>query len=1370
MPLEKRSFMGGMNKDGDVRLIKNPDYIDALNVRAATSVDGTVGSLENIEGNIEVPFEFYSTAPETFFVNDNGLYEEINAATVFYQKVIRIQGWEQTNTSYNFSLFSVGPNGNVFVGEFNWTGNTGHTFTSFYLNSQFSSAGPFNTGINVYDINTGEQYTASVKLLSFGQNTMLHGGYFDVVIECDVAGVNFDLSVSSNVDSDNLIYTYSEEQNGIPITANENLSIFLLPGFDTGGVYNTDANDDGVTISPSGTLYEVGNRTVWRIVISGQQPTSSPASFDEIAIFSYRENLNPANQNEDYEFLPFLTIDAGTFSSGDYEFDSNQNSLSAFFHNEFSESKNVLCDGLPLTFTIPAESFFLTFSENATFDGTNDFSIIIVGPVGVKFKLALADSSESLNSAFATGNIVLGNQTADFSTIFNNGSVITLNNYQIVENSIEITDSIVNSYDALQSELEYQIQIYGQLEQISVQLNAENNNLEQQLTDQIALTATANQELADTEANLALANQGLANANSTIASLGQANDYLQEQNDQMLVSIATINSELEEVSDQLNFTQAQLNIAQGDLADEQSLTSDQELTIATLNAEIVSLGEAIVAINVAHGGELAALQAELGGEIEELETVNENLETLLESTNAMIVQYLQDMADQDDDHANLVAEMGVTHQAQIDQLIADHNQALQDAEDADQAAQDALYSDFEAQLENLTNTHISEVNSLNNDITQLSTQVSDQTEMLENLQANYTAMVADLEALQALLDEGRISDAIIIAKLNEYNEFYNSINASYNSSLLLFNTLSLSNQIIYEEDFSSSSDFTNEWLLYTNLFSDGINSLSFYDETGIINPSGYENNGYLKLPISTDDADGYTAVRLPYSSFQTSAGWQHGSEVAIQMAFEVVNTGNQYQSLPSGLSIDITNQWDDTDLFDTNAEYGFWIPYTLTLAGGQNNNLNFSHSFTVNDPDNNFINEYSNVTIIIPPVPDNVEIRLTNIRIGNDSQEMFSFELNNQVPISEESYLEIYNIAQTTVLNWQSSDFDSIEEYLESVNSSSFYQDLLSITIAGYGTVGFGAFANSTIGGRLQSYAEAVFDFSSSVQQQIYNQYVLYALASTVDISSLQALQEQHQQHVDLLNGQINAQAAEIESLEFQLDNAIDTISSQSGAFLPTLNDLLLGENIVSAVYNVLGPEPGAVSEWIIPPQLWLGGNEGLTIKPVWVIGGVNFEGDPITIMTNSELVALVNQPLTSTNNFLYYLKNRFDNNQAIDTEIPGGGYPTQVMHVLYGNFNEETANVVNNDLNPAISASVDWTSSAYYNCENLEDYLTRSMVQLVFYFNVAEADNVTFTEELYLKRWNSGYNGMLWYGESDLGAFHAAIPKIETIRYSPFI
>ena len=32
MAQDKRTFMGGMNKDVDIRLIKNPDYIEPLNM------------------------------------------------------------------------------------------------------------------------------------------------------------------------------------------------------------------------------------------------------------------------------------------------------------------------------------------------------------------------------------------------------------------------------------------------------------------------------------------------------------------------------------------------------------------------------------------------------------------------------------------------------------------------------------------------------------------------------------------------------------------------------------------------------------------------------------------------------------------------------------------------------------------------------------------------------------------------------------------------------------------------------------------------------------------------------------------------------------------------------------------------------------------------------------------------------------------------------------------------------------------------------------------------------------------------------------------------------------------------------------------
>ena len=92
MAQDKRTFMGGMDKDQDVRLIKNPDYINALNVRVVSSADGTIGSLENIEGNEEVPFNFYSTDQDVYVVNDNGLYEEINPSTVFLSKSYKNRG------------------------------------------------------------------------------------------------------------------------------------------------------------------------------------------------------------------------------------------------------------------------------------------------------------------------------------------------------------------------------------------------------------------------------------------------------------------------------------------------------------------------------------------------------------------------------------------------------------------------------------------------------------------------------------------------------------------------------------------------------------------------------------------------------------------------------------------------------------------------------------------------------------------------------------------------------------------------------------------------------------------------------------------------------------------------------------------------------------------------------------------------------------------------------------------------------------------------------------------------------------------------------------------------------------------------------
>mgnify|MGYP001441183621 CR=1 FL=1 len=78
MAQDKRTFLGGMNKDVDTRLIKNPDYIDALNIRVASSTDGTIGAVENIEGNKEVPFEFsIMIAPNTWYPLTKGKLKKV---------------------------------------------------------------------------------------------------------------------------------------------------------------------------------------------------------------------------------------------------------------------------------------------------------------------------------------------------------------------------------------------------------------------------------------------------------------------------------------------------------------------------------------------------------------------------------------------------------------------------------------------------------------------------------------------------------------------------------------------------------------------------------------------------------------------------------------------------------------------------------------------------------------------------------------------------------------------------------------------------------------------------------------------------------------------------------------------------------------------------------------------------------------------------------------------------------------------------------------------------------------------------------------------------------------------------------------------
>ena len=551
MAQEKRSFLGGLEKDLDTRLIKDGDYIHASNVRVASSTDGTVGAIENIEGNELVPTEFYSSSQEVLFVNSNGVYEEINATTVFHEKVIRISGWEEVNNNYSFSLYSrMDDGGSRHIGDFAWIGASNRKNTAIYLISQFSEFSQYGTNIPIYDLNTWSEFTASVKLIAFNQHTQLSGGYLEIVIQADISGVNFDIFGEFNGEGSDIYI-----KNTIPITSNGNATFSIQQSFDTGGLSNTDTTDGGVVVSPDGNIVEAENRTAYQLTIIGIEPTS-PADLTNITLFSYRENNYNASQTYDVE--PLIEITDGLFNSGDtYPFDSNQNNLSKWLSTEFSTSKTIIANDIPISFVVPSSNFFTTFSSGDTLLDGEELKVTIVGPPGVKFRLALASNAESLAS---TLNGLTGNNF-QFQTLNSSGLTMVINPENVLsESSIELSGSIYESYNQVSSDLANALTNVGELEVDIAELN---NNFEQSqanLTAQIALTAA-------TQVNL-------DQAESDLSSAQQVNDQLQSLVDDADIQVTGLNEEL-----------GVLQVLYNNLLNTNQGLSDQILTL-NINASI----------------------------------------------------------------------------------------------------------------------------------------------------------------------------------------------------------------------------------------------------------------------------------------------------------------------------------------------------------------------------------------------------------------------------------------------------------------------------------------------------------------------------------------------------------------------------------------------------------------------------------------------------------------------------------------------------------------------------------------------------------------------------------------------------------------
>jgi len=1286
MAQDKRTFLGGMNKDVDTRLIKNPDYIDALNIRVASSTDGTIGAVENIEGNKEVPFEFYSEEQDSLFVNDNGLYQQVNPATVFYQKVVRIQGWESVNQNYSFTLYSLTDNGDssgygtIPIGEFSWTGNEARTATTQYLYSQFSGVGGLNTGINVYDINTNAQYTASVKLLSFGQNSLLSGGYLDIVIQCDVAGVDFHLGASSNLfdprqDDSSGIYeapidyfTYTFDQDSdVKITSSGDAYISLLSSFETGGLYNADANDDGILISPEGQIYEMGNRTVWKIDFVVDQPTS-PTAFDEVTIYSYRENLNILDFNTEYEATPFLTITSSDFAEdAEFEFDATKTSFSKYLIAQFSEDKAVLCDGLPLDFNLGSDNFFLTFSgqDQFSFDLPSR-SVIIYGPVGVNFKLALADSSETLHQVLNPNQDV--EDSIDTAQIFNNNSTIRLQNLQVAQNSISITDSITNHINDLQYNLDDANQNYLTAYNNYMELNVNYNNLQQELTDQIALTDAAEAQVDGLQADNNTLQNNIDQLNTDYQNLEGVSDfYLQNLNnlDQALITlndaVTTLNFGLTDTM--VSIPQISTSGLETQIPDVGAPVNFNELASNTIQL----ITSQVVAQN-AYNNFIIEYNNTFTDEIEDLEIsfLANDYDSLINSVQAIIYNINQSL--DEDWNAAVIA-----HQNQLNNLTTQYNADVADLEAASAQELQQANNLYILNLNEQETYYLNEIANLNTTISDLNIDVSTLQDQLDNARAT-------IDNLEEIINNLVISDLISRQVLDNTHSTFTSINSLYDNTLSLYNTLSVTNQVIHEEDFGTVNSFKNDWSLYNNVFEPSSpNILLSSDHDGNVvlgqNPSGYEFPGYLKIPTNSDT---WSAVRLPYSKFDNSSAWQVGSEMTISIEFNVVNTstGPGANPLPLNYTVVVTNEWDSGPYgFNDQLPHAFQENYNVTINSSVNPDP-FTHTFeVVDDGVSLFDRRLKNITILAPPLPgsssDDIEVRITNVRVSNDSQEMFAFSNIEPANNTRESYLDLHLQIENVIVGFDASGEESIEDFF---NTTEDYQEFLGKLIPGY------VEGNSSLPALLDAFTAEVVAFTSSVQDQFASRLEIFTNALNVDVSDEETA-------IQAFQGQLFDAALQINALEAEIDN----LSAQLSTGLDSMSGLFDGANIVTTLYNIVGPEPalgqplfGSTTGTISTGASSLMTNDdGICFQPHWKVGGIDYYGSRIVLVSTEEVNNLLSNQWSATNNIIYYITNRFQNNQAIDIEIPGGQYPTQKCHIVFANFdnnpNSNTELITNN-------------------------------------------------------------------------------------------
>ena len=387
MAQDKRVFTGGMDKDSDPRLIQGGDYRDALNVRNIASMDGTSGSVENLEGNTLVPFTFIDEVDQVieFTSSSDGqiVIEEIPFEQVYRAQEIIFSGKEECDVTYNFGIYyqtcTVNSDGSITLNEpgsvqpnididqaggssqggitsplgtvtfWEWIGGCetqDGLETTSKLISMFGPNGSYTT-LNVQDYTTGEMIVIEVESLLTSSGLPLTSGMsFNSVGPITITYRSLTPNAYFHL---NFRSPYSQVVGQLwseTVTSSNPIgslwigeTAFMFIGSSLGFI-SIDSEVDGVNfnVDDEDVVYSNGlpigtTGATWDLDIEGDEPTDptiTPEADDNVNIYSYNFNdvFGDFFNIDISEVFPFIDILNETGSGGGFTFDDDQEQFS----------------------------------------------------------------------------------------------------------------------------------------------------------------------------------------------------------------------------------------------------------------------------------------------------------------------------------------------------------------------------------------------------------------------------------------------------------------------------------------------------------------------------------------------------------------------------------------------------------------------------------------------------------------------------------------------------------------------------------------------------------------------------------------------------------------------------------------------------------------------------------------------------------------------------------------------------------------------------------------------------------------------------------------------------------------------------------